>query len=188
MSPDLGPVVRRFSYDSGGVGLFLLGILAAPLLVMGVLAAVVLPLTAGRGQPLDGAGATVMSAISCLLVTVPFGYLLWSAYQVSGYRNGVYTVHEGGLTHQTRYDAVHGLPAGGITTIAWTDVVEVHVEQRPARVRWLLPPNLRYRAAVVVDEGWALVFTGATRDAPVLAAMVRGRAGLTGADTWDRRS
>jgi hypothetical protein len=173
--PDLGPVVRQFSYDKGGVGLFLIGVIAAPLPIMGLVAAVTIPLTVGRGRPLDGAASDVFSAFLCLLVTAALGYFFWAARQVSGYRNGVYTVHRRGLSHQRQHDIVHDLPAGEVTTIPWAEVVDVYEERRPARIRWLLPPNLRYRAAVVVADGWALVFTGATKDAPILTALVRAR-------------
>jgi hypothetical protein len=175
---DLGPVRRRFAYNGTGAGLFLLGVIAAPLPVMGLVSAVVLPLTVGRGQPLRGGASDAFSALLCLILVATFGYFLWSAFQVSGYRNGVYTVHERGLVHQVGPDPVHGLPAREPTVIPWSEVVEVGERRRTSWTRWLLPPNRRYQAAFAVREGWALTVTGATRDAPELAAAVRAGAGL----------
>jgi hypothetical protein len=175
----LGRMQRRFTYDKGGVGLFLLGIIAAPLPVLGIIAAVALPLTVGRGQPLRGTAGDVFDAALCLLLVATFGYFLWSAYQVSPYRTAVFTVYERGLVRSSSHDPVHDLPAASGSVISWTSVVEVAERRGSSRVaRWMLPPNLRYRAAVAVDEGWALLVTGATKDAPELVAMVRDATGL----------
>jgi hypothetical protein len=175
----LGQMRRRFTYDKGRVGLFLLAVLTAPLPLLGLIAAVALPLTVGRGQPLRGAVADLFDAGLCLILVSTFGYFLWSAYQVTPYRAAVFTVYEHGLVRSSDSDPVHDLPATQGSVIPWTSIVEV-AERRPNSrlARWILPPNLRYRAAIAVDEGWALLVTGATKHAPELVAMVRDATGL----------
>ena len=175
----LGPMRRRFTYDKGGAALFMLAVLAAPLPVMGLIAAVTLPLMTGRSQPLRSTVAEVYGGVMCLLLVATFGYFLWSVYQISPSRTAVFTVYEHGLVRSSSYDPVHDLPAALGSVIRWTSVVEVAERRRGSRLtRWLLPPNLRYQAAVAVDEGWALLVTGAIKDAPELAAMVRDATGL----------
>jgi hypothetical protein len=179
---DLGRMRRRFTYDKGGVGLFLLAVIAAPLPVLGLIAAVTIPLTAGRDRDLRGDIAEVYGGVMCLLLVATFGYFLWSAYQVSPYRTAEFTVYEHGLVRSSGDDPVHGLPAAAGPVIGWTEVVDVVERRRASRLaRWLLPPNLRYQAVVVVDEGWALPVTGATRHAPELVAMVREATGRSSA-------
>lgn len=177
---DLGKAVRTFAYDRSAVGRFLLGIFALPMVGLGLFAAVVLPLTAGRGQPLRGAASDAVEIGIWLSLGAFFGYWLWSVRQLSGHRTAVFVVHEHGLVYSLVADPVLGLPAASNREmIPWTavaEVVEWRVGSRPAR--WLLPPSRRYRAAVATRDGWALTFTDATGGAPDLAAMVSAMAGV----------
>jgi hypothetical protein len=174
----LGRMRQRFTYDKGGVGLFLLAIIAAPLPVLGLVSAVLIPLANGPARSVRSTIAEVYGVALCLLLVATFGYFLWSAYQLSPYRTAEFTVYEHGLVRSSSDDPVHGLPATTGTVIAWSDVVEVAERRRTSRwARWALPHNRRYQAAIVVHEGWALLVTGATKDAAALVAMVRDATG-----------
>jgi len=177
---ELGAAQRRFDYHSGRAGLFLVGLVGAPLVALGLIAAVALPLTAGRELRFGDTAGGLLAGAMCLLFGGFFVYYFWSIRQISRYRTSFYTVYERGLVHSMKYDVATGHPGVPRLAVApWASVVEVVEQQKTSLLaKWLLPPTFWYRATVVLRDGDQLTFTGVTRDARELAAIVRAQSGL----------